>query len=413
MPNISLRELLKILIELEKVEKPTYLGHFHSYNSLILNRKNEHFFIKRHKHVPAGEWHKYLIEGFFFNDTSIQLYYLFHLIERGNKDNFQSPMPLTDDERMRFIFATTKFWQDKLPKHKERLKNIKILKDINDLDLFKTIEKLFESRTLEEEENKKKLKELENKFYKDISDEDLLKEYLYLIDEFDRPLTKISGFQDAAVNLTKLISELFKQNIFMGYKKGFIGLKLAFVIKNFPKILSVLYIFNLNLDMVDSFSKIHYKRLKGLQKSLNAIIDKMKKTFSGSDAEDIGWIDLTLMISPALTFKNNLEKQLKSYRKLFNDQIKKTGQIKHFYEKKFIKALYNDINEECKTSNIDKKPIDILLDVLWALADILECYNNIYSTNYKHLSYDDDNIKKIIHSKDETSLPNNRQNNKL
>ena len=125
---------------------------------------------------------------------------------------------------------------------------------------------------------------------------------------------------------------------------------------------------------------------------MTAIVDKMTKTFSGPDAEDMGWIDTALIVSPAVTFLNNLDTHMKYYRKLFKGHIDKTGQMKRYYEKDFIKSLYLDIKSECKT----EKPIDILSEVLQSLSDILTAYNKIYTTNLDHLSYDYDNIQKII-----------------
>lgn len=396
MQKDELSKLLQNISEQAKIEKPTYLGHFQAFDSLVLNQRNENFFYnKRIRLLEAKDLHGFLLENWFTNETIVNLWYLFCLMDGGPK----APQKLTKYERVRIAFVITKLWQEKLPKYKTRLEQLGELKDIKKLDLFITINELLWSTVTKEDEVHKKLEELEKKLHPDINDEELLNEFINAENFLLGGFNKTKDFQNNVEDLTEVISELFQKNIFMGYKKGFIGLPLEHVIKQFPKTLISLYIFKLEIDRGIYAPKIYYKRLESLKKSLTLIVDKMKKTFSGPDAEDIGWIDTVLIISPAVTFLNNLDKHMKYYRKLFKAHIDKKGQMGRFYEKLFIQSLYIDIKNECEAQNIKEKPIDILLKVLQYLSEILKSYNEIYTTNLEHLSYDYDNIQKIIHSK--------------
>ena len=387
---------LKRLMKQAKVEKPTYLGHNLAFDSLILNQRNEKFFYKKRiKLLEAKDLHGFMLENWFTYETIVNLWYLFHLIDGG----LNSPLKLTKYERQRIAFVITKMWQDKLPDYKERLNNVDRLKDFKKLDLFKTINELLQSSVPKEDEVYKKLKELDEKLHPDINDEDLLKEFYITEEKLIGSFDKITGFQSEMENLRGIVSELFQKNIFMGYRRGFIKILMEDVIKHFPKTFISLYIFRLEIDRGIYSPKYYYKRLKRLKKSVSSIVDKMTKTFSGPDAEEIGWIDTVLIVSPAVTFLNNLDTHMKYYRKLFKGHIDKKGQANRYYEKEFIRGLYFDIKNECEVAKIDKKPIDILLEVFQSLSAVLTSYNKIYATNLDHLSYDYDNIQKIIKNK--------------
>ena len=396
MQKDELLKLLENISERAKVEKPTYLGYFQAFDSLVLNQRNKNFFYNKQIRVfEAKDFHGFLLNNWFTNETIVNLWYLFHLMDGVPK----APLELTKYERVRIIFVITKLWQDTLPKYETRLEHLSKLKDIKKLDLFTTINELIKITTPKEDEIHKKLKQLEKELHPEISDEELLDEFINTEKALIGGFEKIRDFQNEVENLTGIISEIFQHNIFLGYKKGLLGLPLEYVIKNFPKTLISLYVFKLEIDRGMDAPKVYYKRLESLKKSLTTIVDKMKKALSGPDAEDIGWIDTVLIISPAVTFLNNLEKHMRYYRKLFKSHIEKKGQRGRFYEKLFIQSIYMDIKVECKASKIHKKPMDILMEVLLSLSAVLKSYNEIYETKLEHLSYDYDNIQKIVHSK--------------
>ncbi len=192
------------------------------------------------------------------------------------------------------------------------------------------------------------------------------------------------------------VKELFSRQIFLGYKSK---------VKDHNYTLPVIcrelfldYLFHLGLDVGFLSPKTFYGRLEKLKKLYEPMMNEMITFFENEASEDIGPIDVNLIMAPAITFQKNLEIHLQQYKKKYKSHLDHGSKTRIDYEKKWIRLLYKDIREDCIAQNMKLKmeAQETLYSVMIHFGMVFDEFDRVCKTNFSRAKYSLDNLGQMI-----------------
>ena len=192
------------------------------------------------------------------------------------------------------------------------------------------------------------------------------------------------------------VKELFGRQIFLGYKSAVKDhLEDKYPLPVICREFFLDYLFHLGLDVAFLNPKIFYGQLERLKKLYEPMMDEMISFIENEASEDIGPIDVNLIMAPAITFQKNLEIHLQQYKKKYKSHLDHGSKTRIDYEKEWIRLLYKDIREDCiaQNMNLKREAQEILYSVMLHIGVVFDEFDKACKTNFTRAKYSLENLR--------------------
>ena len=397
MNEKDLIQLYKTLVERARIERPTYLTNYQMFQSFILNIKDDRFFNRKQYRIASEEEYvKEAHQNRFIFEELINFWYLTTIIYGAKHEDFGKLNKLTHNERERLTQIINWILQGQLTKHRDRINSIIQKKYTGRVDVLSISNDLLEVNADADKKIITKLDEINNKIKTGMADDLLLRTLIEVERDYWGYFQNIEQFKKHYFKFMEKVKELFSRQIFLGYKSK---------VKDHNYTLPVVcrelfldYLFHLGLDVGFLSPKIFFSRLEELKKLYKPMMDEMITFFKNEASEDIGPIDVNLIMAPAITFQKNLEIHLQQYKKKYKSHLDHGSKTRIDYEREWIRLLYKDIYEDCIAQNmkIKREAKDILRSIMIHIGKVFDEFHKTCKTNFSRASYSYENLKMMI-----------------
>ena len=396
MNEKDLIQLYKTLVERAQIDRPTYLTNYQMFKSFILNIKDDRFFNrKQYRIVSEDEYVREAHKNRFAFKEMINLWYLTTMIYGGKHEDFGKLNTLTQQERERLTQIINWILQGQLTKHRDRIKDVMRKEFTGRVDLLKISNELLE---VNEEADNKILRELESinkRFNTGIADDLILRKLIELERKYWGYFKDVKRFKTLYLEFMEKVKELFDRQIFLGYKSAVKNhIEDNFTLPVICREILLDYLFHLGLDVGFLSPKIFYGRLEKLEKLYEPMLNNIISFFENEASEDIGPIDVNLIIAPAIALQKNLEIHLQQYKKKYKSHLNHGSKTRIDYEKEWIRMLYKSIREDCIAQNIHvkKEALEILYSIMIHIGSVFDEFHKTCNTSFKRAKYSFDNL---------------------
>ncbi len=370
------------------------------FKSFILNIKDDRFFNRKQYRIVSGE--EYVEEAHqnrFIFEEIINFWYITFIIYGGKHDEFGTLNKLSKMERERLTQIINWILKGQLTKHRDRIKNIMQKEFTGRVNLLKISDELLQ---VNQEADNKILTELESinkKISKGMADDLVLRTFIEFEQRYWGYFKDIERFKKLYLIFMEIVKELFDRQIFLGYKSTVKNhLEEKYTLPVICRQLFLDYLFHLGLDVAFLSPKKFHSRLEKLKKLYEPMMNEMITFFKNEASEDIGPIDVNLIMAPAITFQKNLEIHLQQYKKKYKSHLDHGSKTRIDYEKKWIRLLYKDIREDCIAQNMKLKmeAQEILYSVMIHFGMVFDEFDRVCKTNFSRAKYSLDNLGQMI-----------------
>ncbi len=393
MNEKDLIQLYKTLEQRAQIDRPTYLTNYQMFQSFILNIKDDRFFNRKQYRIASEEEYvKEAHQNRFIFEELINFWYLTTIIYGAKHEDFGKLNKLTHNERERLTQIINWILQGQLTKHRDRINSIIQKKYTGRVDVLSISNDLLEVNADADKKIITKLDEINNKIKTGMADDLLLRTLIEVERDYWGYFQNIEQFKKLYFEFMEKVKELFSRQIFLGYKSK---------VKDHNYTLPVVcrelfldYLFHLGLDVAFLSPKKFHSRLEKLKKLYEPMMNEMITFFENEASEDIGPIDVNLIMAPAITFQKNLEIHLQQYKKKYNSHLNHGSKTRIDYEKEWIRMLYKSIREDCIAQNIHvkKEALAILYSIMNHIEKVFDEFHKVCKTNFKRAKYSVENL---------------------
>ena len=400
MNEKDLIQLYKTLVERARIERPTYLTNYQMFQSFILNIKDDRFFNRKQYRIASEkEYVEETHQNRFIFEEIVNFWYLTTIIYGAKHEDFGKLNKLTHNERERLTQIINWILQGQLTKHRDRIKNIRQKKFTGRVNLLKISEELLQVNQDADEKIRAELDSLNNRISKGIADDLLLRTFIEFEQRYWGYFKDIEKFKRLYLEFMEKVKELFSRQIFLGYKSAVKDhLKDNYTLPVICRELFLDYLFHLGLDVAFLSPKKFHSRLEKLKKLYEPMLSNMITFFEDEASEDIGPIDVNLIMAPAITFQKNLEIHLQQYKKKYKSHLDHKPKTRIDYEREWIRLLYKSIREDCIAQNmkLKRETQDILRSVMIHIGKVFDEFHKVCKTNFSRAKYSYDNLGLMI-----------------
>jgi len=400
MNEKDLIQLYKTLVERARIERPTYLTNYQMFQSFILNIKDDRFFNRKQYRIASEEEYvKEAHQNRFIFEELINFWYLTTIIYGAKHEDFGKLNKLTHNERERLTQIINWILQGQLTKHRDRINSIIQKKYTGRVDVLSISNDLLEVNADADKKIISKLDEINNKIKTGMADDLLLRTLIEVERDYWGYFKDIEDFKIVYHEYMNKVKELFSRQIFLGYKDAVKNhLEFNYPLPAICRQILLDYLLNLGLDVAFRNPKTFYGRLEKLEKLYEPMLKNIITFFENEASEDIGPIDVNLIIAPAITFQKNLEIHLQQYKKKYKSHLDHGSKTRIDYEREWIRLLYKDIYEDCIAQNmkIKREAKDILRSIMIHIGKVFDEFHKICKTNFSRASYSYENLKRMV-----------------
>ncbi len=306
---------------------------------------------------------------------------------------------MTQQEREQLTLVINWILQGQLTKHRDRIKDVMQKEFTGRVDLLKISNELLQVNQDVDEKIKAELDSMNNKISKGMADDLVLRTFIELEQRYWGYFQNIERFKKLYLIFMEKVKELFGRQIFLGCKSAAKNhLESNYTLPEICRELFFDYLFHLGLDVAFLSPKIFYGRLEKLKKLYEPMMDEMITFIENETSEDIGPIDVNLIMAPAITFQKNLEIHLQQYKKKYKSHLDHGSKTRIDYEKKWIRGLYKSIREDCAAQNFKYKKEfqEILYSIMIHIGYVFDEFHKTCKTNFSRASYSYENLEQMI-----------------
>ena len=400
MNEKDLIQLYKTLVERARIERPTYLTNYQMFQSFILNIKDDRFFNRKQYRIASEEEYvKEAHQNRFIFEELINFWYLTTIIYGAKHEDFGKLNKLTHNERERLTQIINWILQGQLTKHRDRINSIIQKKYTGRVDVLSISNDLLEVNADADKKIISKLDEINNKIKTGMADDLLLRTLIEVERDYWGYFKDIEDFKIVYHEYMNKVKELFSRQIFLGYKsKVKDHLEDNSTLPVVCRELFLDYLFHLGLDVAFRSPKKFHSSLEKLKKLYEPMMNEMITFFENEASEDIGPIDVNLIMAPAITFQKNLELHQQQYKKKYKSHLDHDPKARIDYEKKWIRGLYKSIREDCIAQNIHvkKEALAILISIMIHIGKVFDEFHKICKTNFSLAKYSYENLRRMV-----------------
>ena len=400
MNEKSLIQLYKKIEQRAQTDRPTYLTNFQRYGSVILNKRDDRFFNRKQYRIASEkEYVRDLYKNRYVLEEILNFWHLTNIFYNTKYGTLGKIRKLTPPEIRRYTSLINWILHGQLTKHRDRIKHVMQKEFTGKVDVSKISNELLQVNL---EADKKILTELEtinNRINAGMSDDLILRKVLQLEYKYWGYFTDCDGFRERYLDYITKVAELLGRQIFFGYKDAIKDhIEFGYLLPVLCRQIFEDYLFTLGLDAAFMSSKIFNRRAEKLNKLYEKMLKDVVTFFEDETSEDIGPIDVTLVMAPIITFKKNLDLQIQQYKKKYKLHLNYSSKIRRGYERFWIRELYKNIREDCAAQNITVKNdlIEILYSVMVHIGKVFDEFHKTCKTNFTRSQYTVDNLRKMI-----------------